>query len=141
MSIEDLKKEHKSIPKNPLIARLFFWIKYIEEVGTGTNKIIKSCLKHGLPEPDFKETAGDFVLVLRKNRLTEKYLEKLGLNQRQNKAIEYLKEAKRITTREYANMFEFTDRTARRDLKQMAEKGIIKKKGKSDKITYYELRI
>ena len=39
------------------------------------------------------------------------------------------------------NMFGFADRTARRDLKHMVEEGIIKKKGKSDKITHYELRV
>ncbi|HPP29421.1 MAG TPA: putative DNA binding domain-containing protein [bacterium] len=39
-TVEKLKQQHESKPFNPLIARTFFWIKYIEEVGTGTNKII-----------------------------------------------------------------------------------------------------
>ena len=33
-------QQHFSEPFNPLLARMFFWIRYIEEIGTGTNKII-----------------------------------------------------------------------------------------------------
>ena len=33
-------QQHLSEPFNPILARMFFWIRYIEEIGTGTNKII-----------------------------------------------------------------------------------------------------
>ncbi|NOR78878.1 MAG: hypothetical protein GQ523_10825 [Methanophagales archaeon] len=49
---EDLKKKHKSIPRNPLVANAFFLIRNIEQWGEGTNKIVKWCLEHGLREPD-----------------------------------------------------------------------------------------
>src|SRR3989339_2231053 len=61
-TVETLKRKHESKPFNPLIARAFFWIKYIEEVGTGTNKIIDWCKGWGLPEPDF-EYVGTSVVV------------------------------------------------------------------------------
>src|SRR3990167_3743089 len=38
---ETLKQAHESKPVNPLIAKAFFWIRYAEEVGTGTNKIVQ----------------------------------------------------------------------------------------------------
>ncbi|MCK4398855.1 MAG: putative DNA binding domain-containing protein [Methanophagales archaeon] len=38
---EDLKKKHKSIPRNPLVANAFFLIRNIEQWGEGTNKIKK----------------------------------------------------------------------------------------------------
>jgi len=44
---EDLKKTHKSIPRNPLVANAFFLIKNIEQWGEGTNK--KTAIR------DFKE--------------------------------------------------------------------------------------
>ncbi len=59
---ETLKRKHESKPFNPLIAKAFFWIKYIEEVGTGTNKIIQWCREWGLPEPEFEYT-GTAVVV------------------------------------------------------------------------------
>ena len=34
LTLDDLRKEHKSMPRNPLIAEQLFWIKYIEKVGS-----------------------------------------------------------------------------------------------------------
>jgi len=55
-TVETLKRVHESIPRNPSIAKQFFWVKYIKEVGTGTNKIIEWCTDWGLPEPEFEFT-------------------------------------------------------------------------------------
>ncbi len=85
-----LKKKHKSILRNPLIGKSFFLIKFIEEWGTGTNRIIKECLNHGLPEPLFEEVSGSLVVTFR-GKITEEYLRSLGLNQRQINAVEYVK--------------------------------------------------
>ena len=61
----------------------FFWVKYIEEVGTGTNKIIEWCFDWGLPEPEFEFTGTSLIVSLRKFELTDEYIEQLGLNDRQ----------------------------------------------------------
>ncbi|MBA7670997.1 hypothetical protein ES703_79146 [subsurface metagenome] len=90
-TVKILKEKHESIPPNPLIARHFFWIKYVEEVGTGTNKMIRWCIEWGLPEPDFEYTGTSLVVTFRKSKLTEEYLETLNLNERQMKALEFLK--------------------------------------------------
>ena len=37
------------MPRNPLIARGFFGTKYAEDVGIGTNRIIRWCKEWGLP--------------------------------------------------------------------------------------------
>ncbi|MDL1957616.1 MAG: hypothetical protein LWW95_11330 [Candidatus Desulfofervidus auxilii] len=47
-TVETLKEEHTSEPFNPLIARVFFWVGYVEEVGTGTNKMIS--VKNGVSQ-------------------------------------------------------------------------------------------
>jgi len=57
-----LKGEHQSIPNNPLIANALFLIRYIEQWGKGTNKIIEWCKDHGLEDPDFEEIGGSFVV-------------------------------------------------------------------------------
>jgi ATP-dependent DNA helicase RecG len=82
LTVEKLKKKHISIPGNPLIARAFFWVKYVEEVGTGTNKIIKWCKEWELPEPEFEDTGTSFIVTLRKSKLTDEYLLSLNLNER-----------------------------------------------------------
>jgi len=71
-----------------------FLIKFIEQWGTGTNRIIEECLNHGLPEPLFEEISGSLVVTFRKTKLTKEYLEDLDLNKRQVEIINYLKEHK-----------------------------------------------
>ncbi len=139
VTVEDLKKKHDSILRNPLLGKALFLIKFIEQWGTGTNRIIEECLHQGLPEPLFEEISGSLVVTFRKTKLTKEYLEDLDLNKRQVEIINHLKEHKRIASKEYANLFKITDRTARNDLKELIDKNIIERKGVSDKTTYYVL--
>lgn len=136
---ETLKQIHESKPTNPAIAKAFFWLRYAEEVGTGTNKIMLWCKEWGLPEPEFKCAGSSIVVVLRESVLTDDYLKGLNLSDRQIQAIEYLKGNHKITSREFAKLFVVTDRTARNDLMKMVAKGLIKKAGTSDKNAYYIL--
>ena len=134
---KDLKEEHKSIPVNPSLANLLFLIKYIERWGTGTNDIIKWCREEDLPEPIFKEVTGGFAVVLRKFQIPEN-LESLELNERQKKAIEYLKKYRKITNREYQNLCPDVNReTLRKDLNDLINKKAIIRKGEKKGI-YYE---
>ncbi|MDO8675352.1 MAG: ATP-binding protein [Candidatus Omnitrophota bacterium] len=63
LTLEKLKGKHDSVPRNPLIAKAFFWIKYAEDVGSGTSKIIQWCKEWGLPEPTYEEAGASFVTV------------------------------------------------------------------------------
>lgn len=136
LTLEDLKKEHKSILRNPLIGKCFFLIKFIEEWGTGTNRIIEWCLKHGLPEPIFEEASGSLVVTLRKYRISDEDLKKL--NERQRKAAEYLKIHRTISRSQYTKLTNSSERTAFRDLEELLEKNIVVRKGRGKK-TCYEL--
>ncbi len=64
LTIEGLKRSHQSIPRNPLIADLFFYIRYVERWGIGTIKIIEVVKKHRLPEPVFEQRDGNFLVTL-----------------------------------------------------------------------------
>jgi len=55
---EDLKREHSSRPRNPLIANVFYLRGVIERWGRGTQRIVELCVKAGHPEPEFGEQAG-----------------------------------------------------------------------------------
>jgi len=99
-----------------------------ERWGTGTNDIIRYCVNSGLPEPVFKEEAGGFAVVLRKSKIPE--LSELELNEREKKAIEYIKEHGRITNREYQILCPMITReTLRKDLNDLITKKIIVKRG------------
>ncbi len=137
LTFHDLKQKHKSIPQNPLIAKQFFWIRYIEEVGTGTNKMVDWCIEWRLPEPDFEQITGDFVVTFRKSKLTEEYLDSLGLNERQKRAVEYVKTQENITNREYQELNNISKRTASYELKELVEKGLLKRTGKAKRDIKY----
>ncbi len=55
---QDLKGEHSSRPRNPLISNVFYLRGIIERWGRGTQKIVELCVKAGHPEPEFGEQAG-----------------------------------------------------------------------------------
>jgi ATP-dependent DNA helicase RecG len=64
LSPEDLKSEHNSRPRNPIIANACFFAGYIDTWGRGTLKIINSCKEAGLPEPEIKEINGGLSVTL-----------------------------------------------------------------------------
>jgi ATP-dependent DNA helicase RecG len=138
-TVETLKGKHESIPFNPLIARAFFWIRYIEEVGTGTNKILEWCREWGLPEPDFEYTGTGMVITLKKPELAGEDLKNLDLSVRLKKIIEYLKESGRITTDICAKLLNTSNDTALRELIKLKSLNIIDKRGVG-RATYYVLK-
>jgi len=58
ITIDDLKREHLSKPKNKLLADIFYKAGYIESWGRGTLKIMYECEKANIPEPLFYEEHG-----------------------------------------------------------------------------------
>ncbi|ODS40348.1 hypothetical protein BEH94_05465 [Candidatus Altiarchaeales archaeon WOR_SM1_SCG] len=122
-TLETLKQKHESKPYNPLLLEHFFWVKYVEEVGTGTNKLIDWCRKWGLPEPDFEFAGSSIVVTLRKSKLTDEYLNTQGLNERQLKAVEYVKEKGSITNSIYQQLFDVSKRTSSSDLTKLVDCG------------------
>lgn len=129
LSIEELKKKHASYPRNKNIADIFFKAGYIEAWGRGTNKIVDSCKASGLPEPEFVEHAGGIQIVFFKDIYTEKYLMALGLNDRQVKAVLFVKENGSLTNAKYQQLFFVSKPTATRDLRGLTEQFILKNKG------------
>ena len=136
LTLEALKKPHPSLPRNKLIAECFHLSGYIEKAGSGIIEMIKRCKEKGLPEPEFEEKMGCFVTVIYRSIITDKYLDSLGLNERQRKSIEYLREKQKITSREYCELCSIAKDTANRDLNDLLNKEVIEKKGKGPQIFY-----
>lgn len=126
ISVESLKRPHSSNPRNPIIAGVCFKGGLIDAWGSGTVKIIETCLQAGLPEPELIEQDGGFLVTLFKNNLTKEQLTKLGLNERQLKAVEYVKEKGKITNKEYQTLNSISERTASRELSELTDKQVLK---------------
>jgi ATP-dependent DNA helicase RecG len=139
LSFEALKRQHPSRPRNPLIADICFKGGYIDAWGRGTLKIINSCKEAALPEPEMKEIDGGFLVTIFKDSLTKEHLEKLGLNERQIKAVLYVKENGKITNKEYRELTGLSDEGSRIDLNFIVDKQIFIPKG-SGRSSHYILK-
>jgi len=131
IKIGDLKKSHPSRPRNELLADVFFKAGLIEAWGRGTIKITDECQKAGLPEPEFKEEFGGFSVYFYKDLYTEENLRKMGLNERQIKAVMYVKQQGNITISAFENLVQdVSEKTLYRDLQDLVDKSILREVGK-----------
>ncbi len=137
---EDLKKVHRSKPRNPLIADVCFKGGYIDLWGRGTIKIIEACREAGLPEPVLKEEQGGFLSKIFKDRFTEDQLKKIGLNERQIRAIMYVKGKGSINNSTYREINNIGKSTATEELQELVEKGIFKREGRRGRAAKYSLK-
>ncbi|MCC5945312.1 MAG: putative DNA binding domain-containing protein [Bernardetiaceae bacterium] len=121
LTLDALKRSHSSRPRNPIIADVCFKGGYIDAWGRGTIKIIDTCKQAALPEPEMIELDGGFSVTLFKDNITPEKLNKLGLNDRQVKAVLIVKEQGKITNSKYQELFDVSKATATRDLTQLVE--------------------
>ena len=139
LTVEMLKKEHPSKLRNKLLAMVFYYAGLIERWGTGTVRMAEICRNWGFPEPEFKEESGGFSVIFWKDIYNEEFLEKMGLNERQVRAILYAKKRGKITNREYQEINNCSRNTASNELKELVIKGIFKESGKKGVGSYYEI--
>lgn len=120
-----LFQEHDSIPRNPKIAEVFFYMGFIERWGSGTLRMVEELEKANLPRPEFITEPGRFKVTFYKQILTDEYLKKMELSERQRKAVVYVKSHGSISNTEYQNVAEVSKRTATRELNELVLKGIL----------------
>ncbi len=140
ITVEQLKRPHQSYLRNPLIAKVFYLAGYIEQYGSGTVRMVEWMKEAGLPEPEYKEELGGFSVYFYKDIYTEENLRKMGLNERQIKAVMYVKERGKITNKEYQQLTEVSRVTASRELQDIVGKEVLQMIGKVGKGTKYTLK-
>jgi ATP-dependent DNA helicase RecG len=136
ITIEELYKPHSSVLRNKGIGGVFYDIGWIEQWGSGIDKMRRACTRAGLPEPHFEEYQG-FRVIFRKDIYTEEYLRNLGLNERQIKAVIYVKEKGKITNKEYQELSVCSRNTATNDLRELIQKGVMRESGKKGAGAFY----
>ncbi len=125
VTVQDLKREHPSIPRNPDIVQVLWLREYMERVGRGTQNIVLWCKQAGLAMPTWKSDESGVSLTLR-------YAQKSNLgnfNQRQNKMLEDLKVGDSIRLPDYQKKYMVSERQGRRDLKELVEAGYLNREG------------
>ena len=70
MTVAKLKRRHRSVPVNPLLAQGMYLRGYIEHVGSGTGDIIDKCRENGLPPPQWESEDDGLTIVLQRKTIT-----------------------------------------------------------------------
>lgn len=141
LTTEDLFHVHDSIPRNRKIAEAFFLTGIIERWGSGTLSIAEELHTAGFPEPQFESKTGHFQVTFYKPTYTvSQDLKKIGLSERQLKAIDYVNQHGSINNTEYQNIGKVSKSTATRELNQLKIKGILYAEGTTGRGTIYRLK-
>jgi ATP-dependent DNA helicase RecG len=139
ITVDNLVEEHFS--RNPrLVSGLFQW-GYIEELGLGIDRMIEEMTQAGHAPPRFKAQPHSFTVTLSniKERRATPVWEKT-MNERQARALMYLRERGQITNREYQQLCpDVSAETLRLDLVDLVERGALMRVG-AKKGTYYILK-
>ena len=140
LTIEDLKKPHTSFPANPYLANALYLADYAQRAGSGTIEMTEQCKAQHTPEPEFVLIRNkEFRAILPRDFLTEQLLSHIELNDRQRKAVDFIKINRNITNRDLCLLTNAIYRTVSRDLDDLVKKGLFRKVGKTGRGAYYVL--
>lgn len=134
-----LQEPHGSRPRNPFLAEAFFFAGLIESWGTGIGRMRRLCREQGLPEPDFREEAGGFLVMFTKDRFSEDRLQALGLTEAQLRVARTVKEQGLTTNRAVQELLGVSRATVIRLLDDLVRKGVLVRRGKTGRATHYVL--
>ncbi|MCL2073071.1 MAG: hypothetical protein FWH18_04055 [Marinilabiliaceae bacterium] len=109
-----------------------------DKIYIGKDKMKNLCIDANIPVPHFSCKGNDFWTIFQKILYNKEDLSKLGLNERQMKAVLYVRKNGKITNKEYQELNDTIDRTALRDIEELMNKNIFKREGDGKK-TYYRI--
>lgn len=95
VQIDDLKREHNSKPRNPLLADVFYRRGLIERWGRGTQNIVDLCVEAGHPEPEFEERAGEVVVRFLPSGYVPPHRVSHDLSERQRRVLHILSDGEK----------------------------------------------
>lgn len=104
-------------------------------MGTRHTKIIKECELAGIPEPVFSYDSSDISVAFRKDIYNEKYLKALKLNNRQVKAVLFVKD-----NGKYQTLNNCSRNTASNDLTELVDKDLHMPSGQKGAGAFYTLK-
>jgi ATP-dependent DNA helicase RecG len=132
--------------RNPVIVQILADLGYVERLGYGLDRVVRTMRDNALPPPQFEEAPGSFRVVLQNEPAGESFPIDISryqldeINPRQELALNYLASRRRITNREYQQLCpDVHPETLRRDLSDLVSRGVLLKIG-DKKSTYYILK-
>lgn len=118
---------YEQYTRNPHIVRLLEELGYVERRGLGVDQMIHAMAEAGLEAPAFEDRESSFWVTLKggMQSLLLPELSDMGLNERQARALHYLRTRGRLTNRIYQQEFDVSERTALYDLQGLVDAGLL----------------
>lgn len=152
LTLDDLKTEHNSRPRNPKIAKACFMAGYIDTWGRGTLKIIQACKEAGLAEPLIEEMNGGIAVTLFNKGFetnSENIRNKFGISSEQirnkfgtkvEETFNVIVENPEYSAEKIAEKLHISPRTVEKHQAKLKDAGIILREG-SKKTGYWKILI
>ena len=143
LTIEQIKEGGSKI-RNRCIAEIFSRMKIIESWGTGIKRMFSSCKEYGIREPELLEIGDSFRVNLYRPSYIEVHQSSpksspKNVNQTQQKIIEMILVNPKVTQTIMAAELGVTSRAVKKSIKELSEKGILKRVG-SARSGYWEVK-
>lgn len=141
MTIETLRQEHNSRPRNKLIAQVFYLAGFIETWGRGIQKVDDAFKKAGLTVPDYSETGGGILTIIPRPTANDSLMSQANdtkddtkeLTERQREIISFVKEDCTITSQKISQKLSeknrATTRTIIADMLLLQQMGYLHREG------------
>ncbi len=148
IQLSQLTKAHPSVPRNPVIAHVFYLCRKIERWGRGTLDMIQESKKLGNPLPQYEDLGGCFSVTLPLkesfyssiNKLLQQ-IDQSALTNRQKEILDTLVLEPLTRSQLMAKMkVSLTNRTIQLELAKLKSKGLVISEGKG-KATVWRVAI
>ena len=130
LSLEDALAG-SSRARNRVIARIFHHLGFVEQWGSGLQKIMESCVESGLNMPRFEEMGSQFRVTIYSAKVQKTITEEW-----QTRFIEHVSSIGEISAKDAAKFLKVDIRSARRRLKKLVNEGLLAKIGVSKNDPY-----
>lgn len=150
LTVEDLKLDHDSLPRNKLIAKVFYNCQFIETWGTGTNRMVELCKQEGIPEPQFELRSGGLAVIFKfketlarvtnQSKRTIKE-EAISLTPRQQEILTILQQGKELSAAKINNELNspLAARTLRDELAALKKLDLIGSRGRGSHAVWFRI--
>ncbi|WP_396602051.1 ATP-binding protein [Algibacter sp. R77976] len=136
---------HKSIQRNPHLAKVFYDLKLMEKEGSGYDKIYEALLSSGKPIPELEENDDRVKVTIRKrivNKHVIQFIEKVNaefqLRSKEIISLGLIAQSTSLTAIEFSTILGLPEKDATRLwLGRLIEFKLVKSKGKTKGTTYF----
>ena len=127
-------------PVNPILCSLMYDMGFIEKYGSGIKLMSRLCEEWGNKEPYYDLHPLETKIIFESQINESTYIETVDisdrLNERQKKALFFAQKKGLITRKEYMDLNSVSNKTAYKELKDMAENGFVTMTGKGRGVKY-----